>query len=184
MFADEHKNEVPQGKGEGKGRSALKVLFNDCPEEKKANYQIKEKELLEAYKQELDTFKAGETYKTYQDTIQKVKKEFENEAIKVTTLKFLKEAPKMVPKSGFAIFLGEKRKAEAAPQGEKMNKEARKEYQQKAKEEYLKMGKEAHKEYDAKGKQMQKDFEQACKDYMATEKWQEYVKEAKKFWEV
>jgi len=163
MFAEDHKSEVPPGKGEGKGRSALKVLFNDFPEEKKEGYKTKEKELLEVFKKELDEFKSGETYKTYQETIAKVKKEFTNEAIKVTTLKFLRGAPKPCPATGFALFAGEKRKRDG-PEGGKLSKEAKREFAQKAKEEYFKMPKEAKMEYDVKRGQLQKEYEEACKD--------------------
>merc|ERR1712194_837221 len=45
MFAEAHKKEVPQGKGEGKGRDALKKKFVDVTVEEKSKLEKQEQEL-------------------------------------------------------------------------------------------------------------------------------------------
>lgn len=178
MFCQDNKDKVPAGKGEGKGRNALKTLFETCPEDKKAEYKSKEAEQVDAWKKDLEAFKSGETFKTYQEMIVKVKAEFENEIIKVTTLKFLTEAPKPPPRTGFAIFVGEKRKREEG--GEKQSKAQKKEEMEKLKKEWIGTDRAVKTEYDGRKNVLFKQFTDDCNEYMKSEKWQEYQKEAKR----
>merc|ERR1712054_569135 len=124
MFAQDHKNEVEPGKGEGKGTSALKQKFENASMEEKKKYEAKNAEMLEKWKEDVVTFKASPKYQTYEATKKKIDQEFKNEAIKVTTLKFLGDAPAAPPKSGFGVFVGEKRKAAGSAPGEKKSKAA------------------------------------------------------------
>merc|ERR1711981_858431 len=113
MFCEENKKNVEPGKGEGKGRDALQKLWATVEEEKKAEYAKREAELKEKWQKDVETFKASATYKTYEETNLKIRKEFEVEAVKVTTLAFLREAPMAPPKSALAFFVTEKREAKA-----------------------------------------------------------------------
>merc|ERR1719316_1047370 len=124
MFTKDHKDEVPSGKGEGKGSSALRQVFAKASAEEKAKYEAENKKQTEAWQVEVKEWKTGVKYQTYEATKKKIMEEFKNEAIKVTTLKFLDSAPAPPPKSGFAIFVSEKRKAAGPPAGEKKSKEA------------------------------------------------------------
>merc|ERR1712039_643243 len=123
LYSAAHKDEVPAGKGEGKGVSALKVKFQTADQEEKAKLEEAANESLKKWKEEVETFKAGEKYQLFQKTEKKVKQEFLNEAMKVMTIKFLNAAPPQPPKSPFAIYVGEKRQASGAPEGEKKSKE-------------------------------------------------------------
>eukprot|EP00747_Dinoflagellata_sp_TGD_P060114 gnl/TRDRNA2_/TRDRNA2_151879_c0_seq3.p1 gnl/TRDRNA2_/TRDRNA2_151879_c0~~gnl/TRDRNA2_/TRDRNA2_151879_c0_seq3.p1 ORF type:complete len:524 (+),score=152.33 gnl/TRDRNA2_/TRDRNA2_151879_c0_seq3:85-1656(+) len=118
LFAEANKDTVPAGKGEGKGRSALKVKFNEADEEAKKTYQEKEAELKLAWQKELEEFKVSEPYKTFETTKKKIEYEFTNAAMKAQTLRFLSEAPVPPSKSAFALFVNEKRAAQGAPEGQ------------------------------------------------------------------
>jgi len=180
MFATEHKEEVPAGKGEGKGVSALKVKFSEASEDEKKRLEAEQKELLEKWKQDVDTFKVGDQFKTYQTTETKVKREFMNEAMKVMTLKFLNAAPQQPPKSAFAIYLNEKRKATEAPEDEPKSKEVKREEVVKYQEEWKNLDKELKEEWDTKMKDMMKDWQAQVKGFCEDELWKEYLSEAKR----
>lgn len=180
LFASEHKSEVPQGKGEGKGSSALKQKFVSASEEEKARLARIAKEAEDKWRQELDEFKAGDTYKTYSTTETKVKREFMNEATKVMTLKFINAAPAAPPKSPFSVYLGEKRKAEADPEGAPKSKDAKQDEVTKFKKDWDKLDKDVKAEYEVKRKERVKAWEGEVKTFMEKEVWQEYLKEARR----
>ena len=180
MFAAEHKDEVPKGKGEGKGTSALKEKFKTAPEEEKKKNQAENDKLTEQWKEDVKEFKAGTKYQAFNATKSKIELEFKNEAIKVITLKFLDEAPLAPAKTAFAVFVGEKRKAAGEPDGQKKSKEAKREEVVKAQEEWKKLDRAVHASYDEKRQELQKTYEADVKTFMQVEKWQEYQKEAKR----
>jgi len=101
------------------------------------------------------------------------------EAVKVTTLRFLDEAPAPPPKSPFALFLHEKRKASEL-EGRKTSKTDLKTDVEKGKKEWLKMDRLVRVEYEEKRKELIRTYEDDVKTFMRTERWQEYVKEAKR----
>merc|ERR1712085_191922 len=94
-------------------------------------------------------------------------------------MKFLKEAPKPPPKSPFAVLLGEKRK-NAEGDGEKPSKQAKQEQVAAAKKEWLKLDKVVKSEYETRRKDLLQAYEGEVKQYMQTDHWQEYIKEAKR----
>jgi len=177
LFADEHKTEVEPGKGEGKGRSALKVLWNSAPEDQKHKYQEMEMKLKEQWMSEVKAFKESTPYLTFEVTKRKVIQEFQNEAVKITTMKFLSESPEPPPKTAFAVFLHEKRRKLSH---EKRGRAAMQEEVKEAKTEWIKMDRVVRSEYEVKRKEELANFEGEVKAFMASEKWQEYVKEAKR----
>lgn len=179
LFAADHKDEVPPGKGEGKGMSALKVKFSEASTEEKAKYTKIEQELKEQWMKEVEEFKASDRFKNFHEVKKKVLKEFLTDAEKVTTVRFLDEAPPAPPKSAFALFLNEKRKRENGD-ADLRDAKAKKEEVQAARKEWLKMDRVAQKEYDVQKGELFKKFEEDCKAYMQTEKWQAYVKEARR----
>mmetsp|Transcript_28899 Transcript_28899/g.46517 ORF Transcript_28899/g.46517 Transcript_28899/m.46517 type:complete len:1236 (-) Transcript_28899:183-3890(-) len=179
MFSQDHKNEVPAGKGEGKGTHALRKKFEDAPEEEKKKYEETRSELEDKWKEKVVEFKAGVKYQTFAKTKEKIDMEFKNEAIKITTLKFLDDAPPAPPKSPFAVFVGEKRKAEGQPE-EKKTKEAKKQEVLKLKDDWLKLDKVVREGYEVKRKEFIKGYEEEIKAFMAAPKWQDYQKEAKR----
>lgn len=69
----------------------------------------------------------SERYKAYEKNDKAVKKELANAAMKVMTIKFLNAAPPQPPKSPFAVFVHEKRKASAPPEGERPAKASKRE---------------------------------------------------------
>jgi hypothetical protein len=180
MFAKDHKDEVPAGKGEGKGSSALRQVFAKASQEEKAKYEAENKKLTEAWQVEVKEWKSGVKYQTYESTKKKIMEEFKNEAIKVTTLKFLDSAPAPPPKSGFAIFVSEKRKAAGPPAGEKKSKEAKKADVAEFQKEWQKMEAGLKSEFDNKRKDVMIAYEAEIKAFMEGPTWQEYQKEAKR----
>mmetsp|Transcript_28063 Transcript_28063/g.60928 ORF Transcript_28063/g.60928 Transcript_28063/m.60928 type:complete len:1274 (-) Transcript_28063:360-4181(-) len=180
LFAQEHKSEVPSGKGEGKGTSALKEKFEQAPEEEKKRLQEKQDEMMEKYKQELEEYKAGDTYKKFETTEQKVKKEFMNEAMKVMTLKFLNAAPEQPPKTAAQVYIAEKRKANSSPDDEPKSKEARKEEGKKYLDEYKKLDMDMKKEFESKMKELQAEWKAKTKEFCDQELWKEYLSEARR----
>jgi len=181
LYKKAHKSEVPQGKGEGKGSSALKKKFEQASEDEKARLANIVKEADEKWKAELDEFKTGDQFKLFKKTEDKVTKEFMTEAMKVMTLKFLNAAPAQPPKTGFSVYIGEKRKAdgvddEAAPK----SKEAKQEEVKKYKTTWDKLTKPVQKEYDGRRKEKLTSWKEEIKAFMAQEHWQEYIKEARR----
>merc|ERR1712113_322219 len=138
MYAEEHKTEVPAGKGEGKGRSALKVKFEQAAAEEKAKLEAIVKEKTDKWKQDVNVYKEGDKYKGFVKNQAKIKMEFMNEAMKVMTLRFLSAAPAQPPKSGFGVYAGRKRKAQIDA-GEKRDKKQRVQDIEKWKQEFSKL---------------------------------------------
>eukprot|EP00927_Polykrikos_kofoidii_P028125 TRINITY_DN2460_c0_g1_i1.p1 TRINITY_DN2460_c0_g1~~TRINITY_DN2460_c0_g1_i1.p1 ORF type:complete len:1241 (+),score=313.88 TRINITY_DN2460_c0_g1_i1:500-3724(+) len=180
LFADDHKDKVEPGKGEGKGRHALKTLWTQAEAEKKSVYEQKEKELKDEWVQQVADFKAGEKYATFQTTAAKVRKEFTTEAIKVTTLKFLRGAPAAPPKSSFSVFTSERKRKREDAGGGPLSRAAQKEELDAARKEWIKLDRSAKSEYERVRVEQTVTYEAACKEYMAQPHWQEYVQLAKR----
>merc|ERR1712136_710463 len=182
MYAADHKNEVTPGKGEGKGTSALKQKFLGVTAEEKLAYEAKERELKEEWARQVQDFKDGDKYKAYIKTTKIIKLEFTNEAMKVSTMRFLSEAPAPPPRSPFALFLNEKRKADANEAGEDVsaNKKIKREEVVNAKSAWLKLDRNVRLGYEVERKEQLKIYEGEIKIFMESEKWTEYVKEAKR----
>jgi len=125
-------------------------------------------------------WKESDKFKGFEKTQVRIKNEFMNEAMKVMTLKFLNRAPPQPPKSGFAIFLGEKRAAQDGAEGEPSSKKIKREEVVKYKQEWDKLDKLAKSEYDNQRKEKFKAWQEVAKEYMAQDEWKEYVTEAKR----
>mmetsp|Transcript_81078 Transcript_81078/g.142961 ORF Transcript_81078/g.142961 Transcript_81078/m.142961 type:complete len:1231 (+) Transcript_81078:30-3722(+) len=187
LFREDHKDEVPAGKGEGKGMSWVKAKYQEASEEEKAKYLQKEKELKAKWEEDVKAYKESEKFKEYQKTEVKIKREMTNEAMKVMTLKFLDTAPQQPPKSAFSVYVGEKRKAQAEGQEDAANEpKAKKQKTEEAKEELVKfqaewkkLDKETKAEYEEKRKDKHKAWQEEAKAYMALPMWKEYMEEAK-----
>eukprot|EP00927_Polykrikos_kofoidii_P028127 TRINITY_DN2460_c0_g1_i3.p1 TRINITY_DN2460_c0_g1~~TRINITY_DN2460_c0_g1_i3.p1 ORF type:complete len:1243 (+),score=339.34 TRINITY_DN2460_c0_g1_i3:500-3730(+) len=180
LFADDHKDKVEPGKGEGKGRHALKNLWTQAEADKKAEYEKKEKELKDQWMQQVVEFKSGEKYATYQTTASKVRKEFTTEAVKVTTLKFLRGAPAAPPKSSFAVYVSERKRKREEATGGSLNKAAQKEEVDTARKDWIKLDRASKAEYETLRLEQTRTYEATCKEYMAQPLWQEYVQLAKR----
>jgi len=180
LYAKEHKAEVPQGKGEGKGTSALKQKFASALEEEKAKLAEQAKAAEEVWRKDLEDFKAGDQFKTFVTEESKVKREFMNEAMKVMTLKFINAAPETPAKTGFSIYLGEKRKADTAGEGEPKSKEAKIEEVKKYKADWDKISKGVKDEYETRRKEKFGEWKVEVEAFMKEETWQEYLKEARR----
>jgi len=180
MFAKDHKDEVEPGKGEGKGSSALRAKFVTASMEEKQKYEAVQAEELQKWEAEVATYKAGPKYATFEATKKKIMEEFKNEAIKVTTLKFLSDSPAAPSKTGFGVFVSEKRKASGAPSGEKKSKEAKREEVVAFQGEWSKLNAGVKEAYEEKRKEHLRNYEEEVRKFMAGEKWTEYVKEAKR----
>lgn len=181
LYCDRHKDEVEPGKGEGKGRSALKVKFASVSQQEKEELERLEKENKEAYEKELAAFKESDRFKNFQTMKAKIEEEYKKEAMKITTLRFLREAPNPPPKTGFLIYFQEKEQ-QAGEDGppKKKSKEEKKEFLQKTRSEFLALPQEVRKEFDRRTKEKAKEFEEEVKEFMKTERWQAYIAEAKK----
>merc|ERR1719362_1665398 len=180
MYALEHKNEVEPGKGEGKGRDALMKKFAEVSEEEKAKYIEREKELKAKWQEEVQGFKEGESLKTFKSVDQKIKLEFMGEAMKVLTLRFLEDGPKPPPKSGFMVFVSNKRKAaEEAGEPPKTKKERIQEMQG-FKKEWAQVDLQTKYNFDVEKKAREAKFKEDCKEFMEAERWREYVSECKR----
>mmetsp|Transcript_130962 Transcript_130962/g.292942 ORF Transcript_130962/g.292942 Transcript_130962/m.292942 type:complete len:795 (+) Transcript_130962:90-2474(+) len=182
IYAEEHKKEVPAGKGEGKGRSALAAKFAAEAEEVKKQLAIKQAEEKVKWEEEVKEFKAGEKYQLFEKTEKKAKMEMTNEALKVMQIKFFADAPTQPPRSPFAIFVHEKRKAQSTngePPAKKSRKEAAEEVS-KFQTEWKKLDKPTQSEYDEKRKELYKEWEGKAKEYMELDCWKEYMAEAKR----
>ncbi|CAK0893065.1 unnamed protein product [Prorocentrum cordatum] len=179
MFAEAHKNEVEPGKGEGKGRSALAEKFKTASEEEKLELAKKQAEAMEKFQSELTEFKASEEYKKFQNDKKKIQTEFMNEAMKVMTIKFLRHSPPAPPKTGFSVFLGEKRKAQGEADGAPSGKKEKHEEVKKYKDEFMKLDLATKKEYDNMRKEKVKAWQAEVKEYMEKPMWKEYIAEAK-----
>ncbi|CAK0891173.1 unnamed protein product [Prorocentrum cordatum] len=180
MFAEAHKTEVPAGKGEGKGRSALKAKFIEAPADEKAELAKKEAEAKQKFQSELAAFKESEEFKKYKGNEKKIQTEFMNEAMKVMTLKFLRHSPPAPPKTGFAVFVGDKRKAEEDADGAPKGKKERAEEVRAYKVEFMKLDKATKKEYDTSRMEKFKEWQAQVKEYMEKPMWKEYLAEAKR----
>eukprot|EP00442_Polarella_glacialis_P052180 CAMPEP_0115150676 /NCGR_PEP_ID=MMETSP0227-20121206/65176_1 /TAXON_ID=89957 /ORGANISM="Polarella glacialis, Strain CCMP 1383" /LENGTH=1249 /DNA_ID=CAMNT_0002561077 /DNA_START=69 /DNA_END=3819 /DNA_ORIENTATION=+ len=181
LFKEDHKSEVPAGKGEGKGMSWVKAKWTEVEAEEKARLEAKEQELKAKYVEDVNAYKTGPKFQEFQKTEIKIKRELTNEAMKVMTLKFLNDAPAQPPRSPFSIYLGEKRRAESEAAGKKVKK-ARKEQQDeivKFKQEFSKFDKETKMEYEDKRRERVKAWTEEVKMYMSLPKWKEYIEEAK-----
>ncbi|CAE6941301.1 Hmgb2 [Symbiodinium natans] len=183
LFRDDIKDEVPKGKGEGKGMSFVKNKFADMNDDEKKKYMEKEAELKQQYNEEVKTYKEGERYKEFEKTTGKIKREMKNEAMKVMALKYA--APPEPPKSPFAIFVGEKRRmseepndSNGAPPKKKSREEAKAEVA-KFKEEWAKLDKATKKEYEDKRKERFNEWKEQVKAHMDKQEWKDYVEEAK-----
>lgn len=182
LFAAEHKNEVPKGKGEGKGVHALKQKWSEAPEELKKKYEESSKALKEQYMEEVSKFKETESFKGFKKNENSIKREFTNEAMKVITLKFLSDAPASPPGSALAVFLGEKRKALADENGgapKKLKKEEKKQEFDSLVQEFKQLDQASKDAYEALKREKVKEWEVECKAFMAQERWKEYIAEAK-----
>lgn len=180
LYAAEHKNEVPQGKGEGKGTSALKQKFVSAPEDEKVKLARVAKEAEDAWKEELATFKSGDVFKFYTTTETKVKREFMNEAVKVMTIRFINAAPPAPPRSPFSVYIGEKRKAAGEGDEAPKSKEAKQDEVVKYKKEWDKLDRDVKSEYDAKRKEKIQIWEKDVRVFMEQAIWQEYLREARR----
>merc|ERR1712238_243033 len=123
--------------------------------------------------------KSSDKFLGFQRNTQKIKTEFMTEAMKVVTLKFLADAPAAPPKSGFSVYVTEKRKASQEAEGAKKAKSAKKEELEKWRSDYGKLAKEIKVAYDAQQKEKANNWQDEVKEYMARDKWQDYVKECK-----
>lgn len=179
LFAEDHKKDVPPGKGEGKGTHALKTKWAETDGSEKQRYETKEKDLKTQWMEAVAEFKESDKFKLFESTKKKIEIEFSKEAEKATTLRFLNDAPTPPAKTPFAVFLGEKRRREGT-QSVKKNKQAKVEEVKVAQKEWLALDRQVKSEYEEKRKELKKVFEQSCKDYMQSEKWKEYTKEAKR----
>lgn len=180
MYALEHKNEVEPGKGEGKGRDALMKKYVAISEEEKAQYIEKEKELKIKFMEDTQAFKESQKFLEFKATEKKIKMEFMNEATKVLTVKFLSEAPKPPPKSPFAIFVADKRKAAGEPEALPKDKKARTEEIMKLKKEWLEADLQTKHDCDVHRKERFAKWKEDCKEFMANDTWKEYLSECKK----
>jgi len=180
MYADIHKSEVEPGKGEGKGRSALKVKFDQAPESEKAELAQKENELKQKWIEDVKAFKDGPKFNTFKTLEKKIKLEFMNEAMKVVTLRFLSDAPQEPPKSPFAVFVGNKRKADAEADAPPKNKKEKIEEVSRLKAEWSQADLKTKYDCDVARKERMAAWKDECKEYMAKPGWQEYIAECKK----
>mmetsp|Transcript_36179 Transcript_36179/g.115064 ORF Transcript_36179/g.115064 Transcript_36179/m.115064 type:complete len:1222 (-) Transcript_36179:108-3773(-) len=179
MYAEEHKSEVEPGKGEGKGRDALMKKYMQATEDEKAPYIAKEKELKDQWMRDMQAFKEGEKFTGFQSLEKKIKMEFMTEAMKVVTLRFLSDAPQQPPKSPFAVFVHGKRKA-AGTEGPPKDKQARIEEMATLKAEWSKVDLQTKFDCEVQRKESLAKWKEDAKEYMAREKWQEYIKECKR----
>ncbi|CAK8985915.1 unnamed protein product [Durusdinium trenchii] len=180
LFREDIKEEVPTGKGEGKGMNFVKNKFQEMEDEKKLIYKQKEAELREKYDEEMKTYKEGETYKTFEKQNGKIKRELMTEGMKVMTLKFLSDAPAEPPKNAFAEYVGEKRRAagEAGAPKKRTRGQIKEEVAQ-LKADWSKLDKDAQNVYEEKRMEKRKKWEEEVKAYMELPKWKEYIEEAK-----
>eukprot|EP00746_Dinoflagellata_sp_MGD_P162832 gnl/MRDRNA2_/MRDRNA2_90560_c0_seq1.p1 gnl/MRDRNA2_/MRDRNA2_90560_c0~~gnl/MRDRNA2_/MRDRNA2_90560_c0_seq1.p1 ORF type:complete len:1266 (-),score=449.97 gnl/MRDRNA2_/MRDRNA2_90560_c0_seq1:43-3840(-) len=170
LYANEHKDEVPQGKGEGKGRSALKVKWEALTSEEQKKYLDESAKSTESWRRDVDQFKEGEGFKKFESNRLKISKEYKDEGMKVMTLRFLREAPEPPPKTPFLIYFAE-HKAESGG-----GRAAFREW----KEKWNGLDRTVRKEFEDKRVAMIKEYEGKVKEFMEGEQWKEYVMEAKK----
>jgi len=180
MYALEHKSEVEPGKGEGKGRDALMKKYSLISAEEKSQYIEKEKELKIKFMEDTQAFKESKKFLEFKAMEKKIKMEFMNEATKVLTLKFLSEAPKPPPKSPFAIFVADKRKAAGEPEALPKDKKLRLEEITKLKKEWQEADLQTKHDCDVQRKERHVKWKEDCKEFMANDTWKEYLAECKK----
>jgi len=180
MYAVEHKSEVEPGKGEGKGRDALMKKYALIPEEEKAKYIERERELKAKFAEEVAAFKEGEPIKTFKAVSQKIKMEFMGEAMKVLTLKFLADAPPPPAKSGFLIWVADKRKAAEEAGDPPKTKRERIEEMQRFKQEWKEVDLGTKFNMEAQKKERAAKWKDDCKEFMEKDHWREYLAECKR----
>eukprot|EP00930_Biecheleria_cincta_P044270 TRINITY_DN303_c0_g1_i6.p1 TRINITY_DN303_c0_g1~~TRINITY_DN303_c0_g1_i6.p1 ORF type:complete len:1318 (-),score=418.92 TRINITY_DN303_c0_g1_i6:568-4521(-) len=181
LYRDAHKEEVPSGKGEGKGMSWVKAKYAEADQTEKQQIEAMQKELTEKYQEQVKAWKEGETYKEWLKNEEKYKREMRNEAMKVMTLKFLDTAPPQPPKTAFSVFVSEKRKAansDGEPPAKRSRKDAKEEVA-KFQEEFKKLDKDLKSEYEDRRKELVKEWQALAKEYMEKPIWKEYMEEAK-----
>ena len=177
MFAKDHKDKVPAGKGEGKGFSALRQMFNEIQVEEREKYQTEQQTQTEAWQKSFEEFKLSAKYLKFGTDKQKIVATFKKEAIKVTTLKYLISALTPPFKSGFAIFVDEKKRAGPL---EEMSTQEKKAKLHKLKEEWLQLEVGSKREYVKKHNELLKEYEEKFQKFMDSDKGQEYKAEAKR----
>jgi len=181
LYAETHKSEVQPGKGAGRGSSALKDKFAQAAQEEKEALEARSKELKSKYYEEVKSFKESDRYKTYEKTEKAVKRELEAAAVKLMTIKFLNAAPTQPPKSPFAVFVHEKRKATGAPEGGKKSKVAKQEEVLGFTKEWERLDKPSKAAYESTYRDRLTEWEGKVKTFMAQDIWKEYLAEAKEF---
>mmetsp|Transcript_61427 Transcript_61427/g.179555 ORF Transcript_61427/g.179555 Transcript_61427/m.179555 type:complete len:1213 (+) Transcript_61427:101-3739(+) len=180
MYALAHKNEVEPGKGEGKGRDALMKLFMKADEKEKAELKEKEQEAKIQWMKDTQAFKESQKFLDFKNTEKKIKMEFMTEASKVLTLRFLSEAPKEPPKSPFAIYVAEKRKAAGEADGAPKSKKEKVEELAKFKQEWLQADLQTKHNCDVKRKESMAKWKDDIKEFMDNDTWKGYIAECKK----
>jgi len=182
MYAEVHKNEVEPGKGEGKGRSALMQKYLTASEEEKAQLLEKEKELKIKWMEDMEAFKTSQKFLGFKNSEKKINMEFMNEAMKVVTLRFLSDAPQQPPKSPFAVFVADKRKAAAEAEGAPAAKSRKERMEEmvKYKQEWAKADLQTKYTCDVQRKERLAKWKEDCKEFMTKETWQEYLAECKR----
>eukprot|EP00932_Pfiesteria_piscicida_P015268 SRR837773.2731.p1 GENE.SRR837773.2731~~SRR837773.2731.p1 ORF type:complete len:774 (-),score=319.63 SRR837773.2731:248-2569(-) len=103
-----------------------------------------------------------------------------NEAMKVMTLKFLNAAPPQPPKSAFAIYVADKRKAQGEADEVPKDKKQRAEDLAKFKVEWKKLDRSIQGEYDQKMKDRTAAWKEEVKAFCEEALWKEYLAEAKR----
>lgn len=184
LYREAHKDEVPGGKGEGKGMNWVKTKYQSAEQEEKEKIEAMQNELKQKYEEEMKNWKSGEKFAEFQKNEVKIKKEMQNEALKLMTLKFLDDAPPQPPKTPFAVYVAQKRKASQEGDGEPPAKKGRKELQGevlKYQEEWKKLDKDLKSEFEDKRKELKKAWQEQAKEYMQQDRWKEYIQEAKTF---
>jgi len=180
MYAVEHKAEVEPGKGEGKGRDALMKKYVVVSEEEKAKYLEKEQELRAKWMEEVQHFKEGESLTTFKAVDQKIKLEFMGEAMKVLTLRFLEDGPQPPPKSGFMVYVADRRKAAEEAGEPPKTKRERIEEMQRFKKEWAAVDLQTKYNFDVQKKEREAKWKEDCKEFMERDRWREYVAECKR----
>mmetsp|Transcript_34778 Transcript_34778/g.79742 ORF Transcript_34778/g.79742 Transcript_34778/m.79742 type:complete len:1127 (+) Transcript_34778:19-3399(+) len=197
LFREDHKDlgavpsaetvETTSGKGKGKGKAAaaVKQLYDAATEEEKQEYAKKAEDVKKEYEEKKAEFEKSERFLEYKKQEKSIEREMKNEAVKVTTLRFLRAAPDPVPSTGLQLFIAsaqrEKRKAEQNAIEQPKEKRAKTEEVTALKAEFTKLEKDVKQEYEAKAAEQKKEYEANVKRFMETDTWKEYVKEARRF---
>jgi len=110
----------------------------------------------------------------------KIKLEFMGEAMKVLTLRFLSDAPQPPPKSGFMVFVADKRKAAEEAGEPPKTKRERIEEMQRFKAEFRQVDLQTKYNLDIQKKEREAKWKEDCKEFMERPRWQEYIAECKR----